>query len=289
MAQDLGERSIEQGVAGEGLELTEERVAAFLENRREKGCKAATLNKYRHDLAQLYRFLPGDKFIWRNTLPEWRRQMEGEGFCTRTLSARISAVNSFLDYMGRRDLQLSRLPRLEGGCQPALSRGEYLRLLQTARALEDEGGYLLVKVFATMGLSTGELSHLTVEAARAGCVEFPQVEDRKIVRIPGSLQRELLAYAGRKGRSSGPLFLTRNGHLSGRSRISARLRALCRAAQVPEEKGNPRCLRRFYHVTMADVEAGVRLLAEQAYDRMLEAEQVTIGWETVERPLTPYG
>lgn len=186
-------------------------------------------------------------------------------------------------------MQLSRLPRLEGGCQPALSRGEYLRLLQTARALEDEGGYLLVKVFATMGLSTGELSHLTVEAARAGCVEFPQVEDRKIVRIPGSLQRELLAYAGRKGRSSGPLFLTRNGHLPGRSRISARLRALCRAAQVPEEKGNPRCLRRFYQVTMADVEAGVRLLAEQAYDRMLEAEQVTIGWETVERPLTPYG
>ena len=90
-------------------------MAAFLENRREKGCKAATLNKYRHDLAQLYRFLPGDKFIWRNTLPEWRRQMEGEGFCTRTLSARISAVNSFLDYMGRRDLQLSRLPRGKAG------------------------------------------------------------------------------------------------------------------------------------------------------------------------------
>ena len=29
MAQDLGEKPIERGVAGEGLELTEERVAAF--------------------------------------------------------------------------------------------------------------------------------------------------------------------------------------------------------------------------------------------------------------------
>ena len=70
--------------------------------------------------------------------------------------------------MGRRELQLSGLPRLEEDSQPELSRAEYIRLLQTARALEDEWSYLLVKVFALMGIPVQELAGLTVEAAQAG-------------------------------------------------------------------------------------------------------------------------
>ena len=113
MAQMTQERPTVEAGTEEGLELTRERVEAFLENRREKGCKSATLNKYRHDLTQLWRFLPEEKRIGRGTLAEWRRQMGEEGFNVRTLNARISAANSFLDFMGRRELQLSGLPRLE--------------------------------------------------------------------------------------------------------------------------------------------------------------------------------
>lgn len=287
MAQMTQERPTAEAGAEEGLELTRERVEAFLENRREKGCKSATLNKYRHDLTQLWRFLPEEKRIGRGTLAEWRRQMGEEGFNVRTLNARISAANSFLDFMGRRELQLSGLPRLEEDSQPELSRAEYIRLLQTARALEDEWSYLLVKVFALMGIPVQELAGLTVEAARAGRMVLAREGEDRWVRVPGILQAELLGYARRQGRTSGPLFLTRNGRSPGRSRISASMRALCRTAQVPLEKGNPRCLRRFYHSAMEQVEADIRRLAEQAYDRMLEAEQLAIGWEAADRSLPP--
>ena len=270
----------------EGLELTQERIEAFLADRERSGCKQATLSKYRHDLMELYRSLPQDKHIRRETLPEWRRQMEEEGLTVRTLNARISAANSFLDHMGRRELQRSRLPRQAKDDQPELDRAEYLRLLQTSRALGDEWSYLLVKVFALLGIPSPELPRLTVEAARAGWVELDLERERQTVRIPSSLQGELLGYAARSGRTSGPLFLTRNGITPGRSRLSARLRALCRAAQVPEEKGNPRCLRRFYHSTRSAVEAEVRRLAEQAYDRLLETEQLTIGWEGADQDLS---
>ena len=66
----------------EGLELTQERIEAFLADRERSGCKQATLSKYRHDLMELYRSLPQDKHIRRETLPEWRRQMEEEAIAT---------------------------------------------------------------------------------------------------------------------------------------------------------------------------------------------------------------
>ena len=45
------------------------------------------------------------------------------------------------------------------------------------------------------------------------------------------------------------------------------------------EKCNPRCLRKLYLVTQAEIDRGVRLLAEQAYDRLLDTEQLAVGWD----------
>ena len=51
------------------------------------------------------------------------------------------------------------------------------------------------------------------------------------------------------------------------------------AAQVPEEKGSPRCLRKLYQVTREGLERHVALLVEQAQDRLLEEENLSTGWE----------
>lgn len=56
------------------------------------------------------------------------------------------------------------------------------------------------------------------------------------------------------------------------------MRQLCEAAHVPVEKGNPRCLHRLYQSTLEEIESNVRLLVQQAQDRMLEIEQATVGW-----------
>ena len=57
------------------------------------------------------------------------------------------------------------------------------------------------------------------------------------------------------------------------------IRQLCPAAQVPEEKGNPRCLRKLYQATREGMERQVALLVEQAQDRLLEEENLSTGWE----------
>lgn len=262
-----------------GVLLAPEEIDLFLEEMRAKGRVEGTLNWYRRGLHHLYKVLPEDKHIQRGTLASWREQLLESGYATRTVNLFISAANSFLEYKGLREYQLSEQLKPEDTLQPELTRAEYLRLLQTARTLGRERVYLLVKLFGSTGLQLQELSKVTVEAAREGRVTISPGGTKQVLHIPSFLCQELLAYADRCGRRSGPIFLTRDGVPMSRTNVSTGIRQLCVAAQVPEEKGNPRCLRKLYLATRAGIEANIALLVEQAHDRMMEQEQLTIGWE----------
>ena len=54
---------------------------------------------------------------------------------------------------------------------------------------------------------------------------------------------------------------------------------LAQAAQVPAEKGNIRALRQLYKTTISGIEANFDLLVRQAYERQLETEQLSVGWD----------
>ena len=77
---------------------------------------------------------------------------------------------------------------------PEITREEYLHLLDTARQLDHRQAYLLVKVFATTGVSVLELPVVTVEAVNAG--RLSNAGDT--VPLASGLQDELTAY-GRTG------------------------------------------------------------------------------------------
>lgn len=98
-------------------------------------------------------------------------------------------------------------------------------------------------------------------------------------RIPEGLRRELLDYTQRHDRTQGPIFLTRYGTPVNHSWVSTSIRRLCAAAQVPQEKGNPQCLRRLYQSTCAGIKNNVSLLVEQAYEKLMETEQLYVGWD----------
>ena len=72
-----------------------------------------------------------------------------------------------------------------------ITREEYLHLLDTAKRLNDERAYLLVKVMATTGVSILGLPELTVEAVRAGKLKV----EHDVVPLATGLREELAAYA----------------------------------------------------------------------------------------------
>ena len=180
----------------------------------------------------------------------------------------MSAANSFLEWLGCREFQLTGRLSCGRDAQLELTRSEYLRLLSTARALRQERVYLLIKLFTSTGLPVHELEQVTVEAAGEGVLLLPG--EAMPQRLPDCLRTELLDYARRRGISSGPIFVTRTGRPCGRAGVSV-------SAQVPPEKGNPRCLRKLYYTTRAEIEATVAQLVEQTHERLLEAEQAAVG------------
>ena len=261
-----------------GAVITPEEIRAYLDDLSRRGRSRGTVQMYRAKLRAFYGSLPPDKQVEPDTLADWRSALLEGGYSPSTVNTHLSAVNGLLEYMGRRDLQLVGQLDAAPAVQPELTRAEYLRLLQAARALEKERTYLLVKVFALLGIRLGELGQITVERVKTGRLPILENGGRRYVPLPGCLRGELLDYVRRQGLRTGPVFVTRSGKMMGRTQVTAEIQALGHDARVEEGKCNPRCLRKLCQATQAEIDRSVRLLAEQSYERMLDTEQLTAGW-----------
>lgn len=261
------------------LVLTPELIDSFIAHLKEKNYIQGTVNRYEQDLRQFYADLPEDKCVHRDTLSKYREKLLANGYAPRTVNLRISSANSLFRYLGLKEYQLDNQLRPKNDNQPEISRSEYLRLLRTARALGRESEYLLIKLFASTGITILEVPKVTVEAVEAGRIEIQPSNNKQVLRLPRCLQKELLDYAARNGIHRGPIFLSRGGKTMSRTNITQKIRRICAASGVPEEKGNPRCLKKLYQTTRAGIEANFDLLIEQAMECQLEAEQADVGWE----------
>ena len=261
------------------LTVTWEEVCRYLDSLVARGRRRETIQVYRPKLEAFYHFLPEDKRVAADTLELWRAALLREGYSPGTANTHVSAANGLLAYLGRRDLQLIGQLDTEGEIQPELSRTEYLRLLATARNLGRERTYLMVKVFALTGIRVSELNRVTVRAVEEGRVLTACDGRAQYVLIPACLRKELTVYLRRVGITAGPVFVTRSGRPMRRTQVSGEIRTLCRDARVDGDKSSPRCLRRLYQVTQERIRDSVQILAEQAHERMLEEEQLTVGWE----------
>lgn len=260
--------------------LTPETIGGYLEHLRTKGRAQGTIDSYSRKIRRLYRELPEDgKMIRQGTLRMWREELAQAGCTPAAINQFMIAANGYLEYMGAREFQVVDKLDAVADPQPELTRSEYLRLLSAARSLGREQVYLLIKLFGNTDLPVQELEHVTVEAVQAGMLSVNYSCSKEIIRFPGCLCRELLEYAKARGIRSGPIFLTRNGRPIDRTNVTVSIRRLCSAARIAEEKGSPRCLRKLYQATREGIERNVTLLVERAQDRLMEEEQLEIGWD----------
>ena len=272
------QRPVRQYRASEGTPITLEKIEQFLIHYENLERSEGTIKFYRRKLLRFYQDLPEDKRIRYGFLEKWREALLKE-YKPASVNAFLSAVNAFLDYIGHREYQLVGQLREEKPPQLELSRAEYLHLLHTAKALGNEKVYLLIKLFACTGLFAKELPNLTVEALREGKVLCYQNRVKQIVTIPACIQKELLSFTERNGIASGPIFRTRSGRAINRTYVPILMKPVCEAARIPDGRANPQALRKLYLSTRAGIESNIALLVEQAMERMMEQEQLSIGWD----------
>ena len=196
-------------------------------------------------------------------LLNWKRTLLTAGLCPATINAKLAAVNGFLRFLGRPELcvrQVRRQRRVFRDKDRDLSRGEYLRLVQVAKAQGRERLCLAMQAICATGIRVSELRFITVEAVRTGRVTVTGKGKCREILLPGALRQKLKRYLKGLGRWSTradsaahseaqPVFLTAGGQPLDRSNLWREMHTLCKAAGVDPHKVFPHNLRHLFAKT----------------------------------------
>ena len=244
--------------------MTNEQITAYGEALRlEERCEA-TVQKYVSAVMALFRFLPPEKTVTRELLLAWKAEISAR-FSASGANVMISAVNRFCAFMSWGDLRVKQIKvqrRIFRDCDRELTKAEYTRLLNAARAKGNPRLYWLMQTLASTGIRVSETRFITVEALHSGRAVVDCKGKQRVVMIPQKLREKLLAYCEKAGVKSGPVFVTRNGKPLNRSNIWKELQGLCAAAHVDARKVFPHNFRHLFAVTFYRAEKDIAKLAD---------------------------
>lgn len=223
---------------------------------------AATRTKYLHDMQSFADFAAGRE-VTKQLAREWKRWLLEQGYAARTVNAMLASLNSFLCFLGWTDCRVKTLRiQRQAYCPETreLTKEEYLRLLKAA---EDKPKlYLLLQTICATGIRVSELQYFTVETVSEGEISISCKGKNRKILIPGKLRKRLLAYAGKTGIRSGPIFVNRKGTPLNRSSIWRQMKALCASAGVAAGKVFPHNLRKLFARSFYALDKDIAKLAD---------------------------
>ena len=255
-----------------GAQLTPEAVERFICHQRQKLLTEDTINRYTCSLQKFQAYLAPSGIIESGTLENWQRNLQESGYSTSTVNMNISIANRLLEFLHRGDLKAEFLPA-NARPSPEITRMEYLRLLQTARILENQRAYLLIKLFGTVPLSVNDLGMVTVGAVQAGYLQVMRGKTPELLYIPSVLTEELLAYAQNHGIHEGSVFRSRAGTSYSRSRVTQEMQKVAADAHILPEKATPRALKKLCRKTLDEINEKLHVVALQNYEALLCSEE----------------
>lgn len=256
--------------------LTMEQITAYRTWLSGEEKSAGTIEKYLRDIGAFARWLKGAP-VSKDRTSEWKTHLLAQGYAPVTINSMLAALNGLFHFLGwdecrSKFLRIQR--RLFREERRELTRGEYDRLLETARSLGRERLALVMETLCATGIRVSEVCYITVEAARAGRAEISLKGKIRTILIPGKLRKKLLQYAKKEKAASGAVFRTRNGKPLSRKQIWAEMKALCSQAGVAASKVFPHNLRHLFARAFYNVCRDVAKLADVLGHNSLETTRL---------------
>lgn len=220
----------------------------------------ATIEKYLRDIRAFCEYL-GERELTKQEVMEYKRQIS-ETYAPASVNSMLVSVNSFLNFIGHSEcrVKLIKIQRqMFVNEKKELTAQEYRRLLKAARGSRLE---LVIQTICETGIRVSELEFITVEAVERGRAVVDCKNKTRVILIPTFLQKILLQYIKRTGIVAGPVFVTKSGKPLNRSNIWRDMKALCRKANVDEEKVFPHNLRHLFARTFYSIERDIVRLAD---------------------------
>lgn len=209
---------------------------------------SGTIEKYLRDTAAFARWLDGRE-VTKERTAEWKAYLLEQGYAPVTINAMLSALNGLFRFLGWEECRVKFLKiqrRLFRDVSRELTRGEYDRLLASAKEQGRERLALVMETICATGIRVSEVQYVTVEAAQQGKAEISLKGKIRVILLSSKLCRKLLKYAKKQKTASGAIFRTRSGKEVGRRQIWAELKDLCRRTGVAPTKVFPHNLRHLF-------------------------------------------
>ena len=188
-----------------------------------------------------------------------------ENYEVTSANSMIAAVNAFLRFMGWVDCCIKQFKvQKKAFCseEKELTKAEYIRLVNAAKAEGNERLNLILQTICGTGIRVSELQFITVEAVRKGEVVVSCKNKTRTVFIVRELQKKLLTYIKNKGIATGCIFITKSGKPMSRCNIWREMKALCEQAGVSPDKVFPHNLRHLFARTFYGIEKDIAKLAD---------------------------
>ena len=151
-----------------------------------------------------------------------------ENFKVKTVNLRIQAINKYLEYLNKKELQLTAVkiqqkPFLEN----VISDADYEFLKKSLKKDKNFEWYFVVRFLAATGARVSELVQIKVEHIILGHLDlYSKGGKTRRIYIPNSLQEEAILWLKTIGRESGYLFLNNKGNIITTRGISIQLKKM---------------------------------------------------------------
>ena len=243
--------------------ITPDLIQDYLVYQEEQERSAATIQKYAHDLTDLYLYLNGQP-LNKLVLIGWKQKLT-ETHAPTTVNSMLTAVNGYLSYMGWSELRI-KLLKIQKSLfldeQKELTRSEYMRLVRVAEQKGNERLALVIQTICATGIRVSELRFITAEAVYCGRAGITNKGKRRTVFLPDKLRRLLKQYMKKQRITAGAVFVTKTGKALDRSNIWRDMKALCESAGVDSNKVFPHNLRHLFARTFYSLERDLSRLAD---------------------------
>ncbi len=247
-----------------GYQMRIEHIFDYANGLKKEEKSPGTVEKYLRDVQAFFRWLC-EREVDKECTTEWKEYLQSQNYAPVTINSMLSALNSFLGYMGWEECRVKFLRvqrRMFRDQNKELNKEEYFRLLDTARALGKERLALLIETICSTGIRVSEVVYITVESVRSRKAQVCLKGKIRTILMPGKLCKKLLKYARKEKIAAGEIFVTKNKKSLSRRQIWQEMKRLCSHAKVEASKVFPHNLRHLFAVTFYRTGKDIVLLAD---------------------------
>lgn len=259
--------------------ITNKMLKQYEQHLLEEEKSPSTVQKYMCDIRKLADYL-GDAEVDKNKMIAYKEKLlKTDKYKVSSVNSYLVAANKFLEYMGWQEAKVKTYKvQRESFCSEKkyLTKGEYKRLVQTARKKKNIRLVMILQTICATGMRVSELQFITVENVEKGMVDIHCKGKMRTILLPGKLQKELRRYIRKEKITEGMVFCTATGNAIHRSNIWKEMQSICEEAKVEKDKVFPHNLRHLFAQCFYEIKPDIAKLADVLGHSSIETTRIYI-------------